>query len=168
MSILSPFNQFEQLADNLDGQLSNYNQLLNLELLKVEALRKNDIDELTKITDDETDILKLLSMLESERLGLVGSMGFQGMTMSQILPYATSFEEREHMDKSFVELSQALNKLKDTNTITQGMATLRLHDTEMFLKALAPTPEPVLYKSDGTISANDKEKPKHTFKNERI
>ena len=161
-------NPFGQLAGNLESQLENYNKLIDLELIKVEALYQNDIEKLKAITDQEEELLKILTYLERERIALVSAMGFRGMTMSQILPRIRPSDEKQRLDNTFNQLSNALRKLKETNGISRNLTEIRIRDTELAIKAFTPPPKPVVYNQDGTIQKNENDKTKHTFKNERI
>ncbi len=163
-------NPFDRLAFNLESQLENYNRLIDLELIKVESLYQNDIEKLKTITDQEEELLKTLTLLERERIALVSAMGFSGMTMSQILPRIAPSNEKQRLNTTFSQLRQTLSKLKETNGISKNLTEIRIRDTELAIKAMTPPPKLVVYNHDGTVQKNEpeKEKSKHTFKNQRI
>lgn len=64
----------ENLVETLEGENSEYQQLLELSRGKTQVIVKGDLDELTHITDDEQDIVSRISSLEKKRTEIMKSI----------------------------------------------------------------------------------------------
>lgn len=131
------------LIDLLEKQLALHKSLLRLARLKMDAVKKNDMDELNKIIREEQKHITAITILEKRRL--TSSEG----TVGERIP-ALPAEEREQAELLRQDLSGILRELKDANELNGELIQQSFQVVQLQMDLLAP-PEAGIY------SPNDEE-----------
>lgn len=123
----------ENLMDVLEKEQSLYDRLLDLSMKKTSIIIAGDVDALTKITDDEQEVVSSVNRLDKERESLMREIAavlnkdVQTLTLNQLIPVLNGRTEEQR------RLSRIHDRLK---LITDQMRRVNDHNKELIEASL--------------------------------
>lgn len=115
------------LCRNLREIIVTNKHILQLATEKKEILIAGNIDALARIVQQESELIKTMSKLESERQHLVNNiiqqydMQQDEVRLSDLLAQIPSSTEKEELSQLFIELSVILSEIHSLNELNQQL-----------------------------------------------
>jgi hypothetical protein len=119
------------LIETLEKQLALHKSLLQLAHLKIDAIKKNDMDELNRIIREEQKHVGAITMLEKQRTSESNE------TVSQLL-LSLPPQEKARVEAFRDELVHVLAQLKEVNELNFQLVEQSLQFVYLQLDLLVP------------------------------
>lgn len=135
---------FTELVSLLEKQVKLHKSLYQLALKKTEALKKQDIDTLTALMNDEQKHIFAIQQLENNRLRLLQHHGLMEATMTSCIERAEE-PERSRLAELYDELSSIISSMKQANDVNRQLTEQSLQFIYLTLDMLMPQTQPITY-----------------------
>lgn len=131
-------NILDELYNVLSQQYELYNNFLDVENRKHDAIIKDDIVELDKVVEEEQVFFLKSRGLESKRLKIAKELNMENMTLMDITRFVND-DEKPRFQDIHKKISMVLRDFKDKNTQCQDLTQIRLHRINMIINKLDST-----------------------------
>ncbi|MFG6331748.1 MAG: flagellar protein FlgN [Lachnospiraceae bacterium] len=139
-----PFKEYSTVIRDLSGVAF---QIARVEERKTEAASVRRHELLDGCIQEEQALLLKLRGLEQHRISSQKALGWEGLTLSQILEKASS-EQLELLAPLFEELKQQIERLLQARNAAERIINVRLHE----MKVIASQQQGTAYDSGGNTN----------------
>lgn len=140
---------FTELVSLLEKQVKLHKSLYQLALKKTEALKKQDIDALTALMNDEQKHIFAIQQLENNRLHFMRQHGLAEATMTSCIELAEE-PERSQLVELYDELSCIIANIKQANDVNRQLTEQSLQFVYLTLDMMMPQTQPMNYNKTNT------------------
>ena len=148
----------ENLIDVLDKEHFEYEKLLILAEKKTSAIVKGDVDSLSKITEDEQEIVGRIQTMEKQRTKVLADVAnvvnrdVETLKLIDLIQMLGKVPEQQEMLRDVQErLEQTTEKLKSQNEKNQLLLLDKLETVEFdlnLIRAMNSAPQTANYSKD--------------------
>lgn len=146
-------DKFEKLYIILSEELELYNEFIDIEQKKYDAIVKDDINSINKIVSQEQAYFLKLKGLELKREQIFSDSLYKDKTLKEIIEYTDGDQ-----NKKFIELhkkiSSTLIDFKRINAQCQILAEIRLHKVQNILSHSEHKDTRITYNNSGAKENN--------------
>jgi len=140
---------FAELISLLEKQVKLHKSLYQLALKKTEALKKQDIETLTALMNDEQKHIFAIQQLENNRLHLMQQQGLAEATVTSCIELAEE-PERSQLAELYDELSRIITNIKQANDVNRQLTEQSLQFVYLTLDMMMPQTQPMNYNKTNT------------------
>lgn len=144
-TIQEPFTEYITIIQNLTAVAGSIARTEETKTAAVSARKHEILDDC--IQEEQALLLKLRG-LEQHRTRLQQTLGWEDLTLRQILD-AASPEQTEALTQPFQKLDQQLRRLQTAREASERILKVRLHELEVFSQMGAS------YDNGGNVSQNN-------------
>jgi len=126
---------FHELLSNM---VSFFDELIDLENRKIDAIAVNDIKKLDEYMKEEQAFTMRLRGLEMKREKLQKQYGFEGMILREIIE-ETGGEDKEKLQQAYDMLEERMKNVKDAVECANKFIELHLEGISNILESLDKT-----------------------------
>ncbi len=157
-------DNFTELKDLLNEHEALFDQLIDFENLKLDAIAANDLNTLEQQMKDEQVYLMKLKVLDQKRDKILAQNGLEGKTFRELIELSQG-DNRLELQGLFNGLSVKIDELKAATGSTKKYIDLHLHSLEILLSKLQNKEHPTTsYEKDGNVKGT----PAEIFKPKKI
>lgn len=148
----------ENLIDVLDKENAEYEKLLTLAGNKTPAIVKGDVESLSKITEDEQEIVGRIQGMEKQRIKVLADVAnvvnrdVETLKLIDLIQMLEKMPDQQKMLKDIHErLKQTTEKLKSVNDKNQLLLADKLDMVEFnlnMIRAMKSAPQTANYSRD--------------------
>lgn len=138
----------QDVVDIMNGQIALYSELIALEDDKKHSIIHNRYEDLNRLVQKETKLLKQAGELEEKRIFEVNryvvGKGYRpspGVTVSDIVKLTTRHEEKQLLTTAQQDLVALLQQLKEINQLNQLLAEHSLDIIQYSIDVMTGMPE---------------------------
>jgi flagellar biosynthesis/type III secretory pathway chaperone len=137
------------LIEIMNDQAQRYEELLGLSLEKKEAIVKNEIEELQKITNLEQRIVSQNNKLEKKRMALTADIaevlgkGSQEITLGELITLMDGQDEQASLKAVGNRIRDVMHKLGEANDLNNALIQNALDYVEYSLNVIRSSTDPV-------------------------
>lgn len=143
---------YKKLFDLMDSLIELLDEIIKLENLKLDAIAVNDVKKLENFMKDEQVLTLRLKGMDSKREAAQQELGFDGMSLGQIVEKLES-PYREELAQKEEHLHTQVQEVQTATACTNKFIQLHLQSLDMLLEQLE---EP--YKNEQYDNAGEKRK----------
>lgn len=161
----------ELLIKTLEETYEAHKQLMELTTQKRTVLIEGNVEQLSQIVHQESQLIKHIGKLEEERLFQVkellqrkGVSTDQPMTMQQIIQTLSTSEEKKQLEALFKDLSDLLGKMSEQNSLNMRLTQDSLNYVNQSLELYTETAKTnVNYEKPKQAGGKTKQQPRQGF-----
>jgi flagellar biosynthesis/type III secretory pathway chaperone len=137
---------FSGLISILEAQAKLHESLYKLAQRKTEALKKNDIDALSTLMNEEQKHIFAIRQFEERRVRWMEKMfpNEQHMTMTRCIELANE-KERGKLTELYGRLTETIAQLKQVNELNKQLLEQSLQFVSAMLDVVMPSAQPITY-----------------------
>lgn len=124
----------EKLKKLLEESADLYNNFLELEYNKYDAVLKNDIESLDDIVSKEQAFYLKMRGLEQKREKLISSMSMSGKTLKEIID--CSGDAKNMLNEEYDKLNGIVSEVKKISHMCKTLLEVRLHRIDKAMSQL--------------------------------
>lgn len=133
----------------LNNVMSLFDRLLIAENAKLDAIAVNDVDKLDECMRCEQAFTMELRSLDAKRESVQAGLGFDGMTLSEIIAALPS-DQTQKLSGIMEELQQRTDELTVAVSCTKNLIELHLQSLDLVLESMgSQVTRDVSYESSG-------------------
>ncbi len=150
-------SNFKELKALLNEHAALFDQLIDFENMKLDAIAANDLVALEQQMKDEQVFLMKLKVLDQKRDRLLSENQLEGKTFRELIEIAVG-EDQLELQNIFNGLSVKLDELKAATSSTKKYIDLHLHSLDILINKLQHKESPsVSYEKDGNVKGTSVE-----------
>ncbi|WP_233252886.1 MULTISPECIES: flagellar protein FlgN [unclassified Geobacillus] len=137
---------FSGLISILEAQAKLHESLYKLAQRKTEALKKNDMDALSMLMNEEQKHIFAIRQFEERRVRWMEKTfpNAQNMTITRCIELADK-TEREKLTKLYERLTETIAQLKQANELNKQLLEQSLQFVSAMLDVAMPSAQPITY-----------------------
>lgn len=137
---------FSDLISILEAQAKLHESLYKLALRKTEALKKNDVDALTALMNEEQKHIFAIRQFEERRVRWMEKTfpNTQNMTITRCIELADETERRK-LTELYERLTETITQLKQANELNKQLLEQSLQFVSAMLDVVMPSAQPITY-----------------------
>ncbi|GMN99918.1 flagellar protein FlgN [Parageobacillus thermoglucosidasius] len=137
---------FSELISILEAQTKLHESLYKLAQRKTEALKKNDIDTLSTLINEEQKHIFAIRQFEERRVRWMETTfpNGQNVTITRCIELADEME-REKLANLYKQLAETIAQLKQANELNKQLLEQSLQFVSAMLDAVMPSAQPITY-----------------------
>jgi flagellar biosynthesis/type III secretory pathway chaperone len=137
---------FSGLISILEAQAKLHESLYKLAQRKTEALKKNDVDTLSTLMNEEQKHIFAIRQFEERRVRWMEKMfpNEQHMTMTRCMELADE-TERGKLTELYERLTETITQLKQVNELNKQLLEQSLQFVSAMLDVVMPSAQPITY-----------------------
>lgn len=137
---------FSELISILEAQTKLHESLYKLAQRKTEALKKNDIDTLSTLINEEQKLIFAIRQFEERRVRWMETTfpNGQNVTITRCIELADEME-REKLANLYKQLAETIAQLKQANELNKQLLEQSLQFVSAMLDAVMPSAQPITY-----------------------